>query len=103
MRVYDLLREDEVKPVWVSVIERHLEKGTKFYFASGANRIVGITSQPDMEGNTFYTLRLEHIRKKVDGRPQPKTYTVFHRNRDEWTLKKYLDGYRLVMMDRDED
>lgn len=99
MRVQDLLLlEDELEPMWASIIMRHLANGVKFYFASGANRIIKI-SQEETLGVPYYILLLEHLRKKQNGKPQRQTYTIRSNSVNNWTLKKYLDGYRLTMLD----
>ena len=84
-------------PLWASIIKRHLEKGVKFYFAGAGNRIYDIFAQ-EAAGVMTVSLRLEHVKRKKNGRPDRQTYTIWERAFNDWTLKKFEDGFKLTMV-----
>lgn len=103
-------------PLWANIILRRLDTGRPVYFASGADRIVGLRHEPRAGGQSVVTLSLE----KADGsRPSQRkgrhvytvtgqTYRIPELSYDRWTLETMKvdratgetikDGLRLTMV-----
>lgn len=75
-------------PIWYTIIDSGLKKGRKFYFASGANRIYKVVMSPS-------SIRLLLTNRKTG---EGKAYTMVSDNFDKWTMRKFEDGHRLVMV-----
>lgn len=104
MLVKDLIIEEVELPLWYSIIQSGLTKGRNFYFASGANRIWDLNAQKSA-GQWTITLRLEKAKARPGSQAEKKTYTIWQKDRQsgvggfsKWTLKKFEDGHRLVMV-----
>ena len=96
-RVYPIqtehLRESSGQPLWVSIVQMMLDKKHPVYFASGGNRIIDIDYR-----QTYVLLKLEHTKRKVNGKLHRQVYTIPRKDYDEWTLEKHGDGHTLTMV-----
>lgn len=89
MLTRELITEDSSMPLWASLIQKGLDKGVKFYFGAGGNRIVLLSFRKTRDSE-YIVLHLEH----KDSRKK-QTYTVWDKSYDALTLKKHEDGFVL--------
>lgn len=89
MLIRQLITEDSSLPLWASLIQKGLEKGVKFYFGSGSNRIVRL-SRDRVRDAEYIVLHLEH----KDSRKK-QVYTVWEKTYGALALKKHEDGFVL--------
>lgn len=89
MLTRELITEDSSMPLWASLIQKGLDKGVKFYFGAGGNRIVLLSFRKTRDSE-YIVLHLEH----KDSRKK-QTYTVWGKSYDGLTLKKHEDGFVL--------